>query len=320
MKRVLSVQSHVVHGYVGGRAATFPLQHLGWDVDNINTVNFSNHTGYGSVQGLAITVQDMENLFRGLHSIECSYEAIILGYVPSAELLDVISANVSKLKIENPDLVYICDPVMGDQGYLYVDRDCVEAYRRLLKNTSVNILTPNQFELELLCGFSIDSAESLKDALRIVHDEFGIQNIIVTSLSGSLPLTGISDEKSLSCVVSTHGAPVKVFLIPVIESYFTGVGDLFTALLLEKFYEENLSNLVRAVNQVLTVMADVLTLTHEEGLRQWCKHKGISLQDANLVSKMNDRDTMRFFELRIVQARHLYGYADNGKFKAHSLK
>lgn len=32
-KRVLSVQSHVVHGYVGGKAAVFPLQLLGFDVD-----------------------------------------------------------------------------------------------------------------------------------------------------------------------------------------------------------------------------------------------------------------------------------------------
>ena len=37
-KRVLSIQSHVAYGYVGGRAATFPLQLLGWDVDVVNTV------------------------------------------------------------------------------------------------------------------------------------------------------------------------------------------------------------------------------------------------------------------------------------------
>ena len=60
--RVLSIQSHVVSGYVGehlsvyptpapwsnragNRAATFPLQTLGYDVDVINTVQFSNHTG-----------------------------------------------------------------------------------------------------------------------------------------------------------------------------------------------------------------------------------------------------------------------------------
>lgn len=61
-KRVLSIQSHVAYGYVGGRAATFPLQLLGWDVDVVNTVkylsfvltlndlltsviSFSNHSG-----------------------------------------------------------------------------------------------------------------------------------------------------------------------------------------------------------------------------------------------------------------------------------
>ena len=32
-KRVLSIQSHVVHGYVGGKAAVFPLQLMGFDVD-----------------------------------------------------------------------------------------------------------------------------------------------------------------------------------------------------------------------------------------------------------------------------------------------
>lgn len=62
-KRVLSIQSHVVHGYVGNNAASFPLQvssylevplHLtvyfniqvlGYEVDTINSVQFSNHTG-----------------------------------------------------------------------------------------------------------------------------------------------------------------------------------------------------------------------------------------------------------------------------------
>ena len=42
---VLSIQSHVVRGYVGNKAATFPLQLLGLDVDAINSVHFSNHTG-----------------------------------------------------------------------------------------------------------------------------------------------------------------------------------------------------------------------------------------------------------------------------------
>ena len=31
--RILSIQSHVAYGYVGGKAAVFPLQCLGYDVD-----------------------------------------------------------------------------------------------------------------------------------------------------------------------------------------------------------------------------------------------------------------------------------------------
>lgn len=32
-ERILSIQSHVAYGYVGGKAATFPLQCLGYNVD-----------------------------------------------------------------------------------------------------------------------------------------------------------------------------------------------------------------------------------------------------------------------------------------------
>ena len=49
--RVLSIQSHVVSGYVGNRAAVFPLQLLGFEVDFINSVQFSNHTGYPTFTG-----------------------------------------------------------------------------------------------------------------------------------------------------------------------------------------------------------------------------------------------------------------------------
>ena len=57
--RVLSIQSHVVHGHVGNKSAVFPMQLLGLDVDPINSVQFSNHTGYphfkGQVRGASKT-------------------------------------------------------------------------------------------------------------------------------------------------------------------------------------------------------------------------------------------------------------------------
>lgn len=68
MPRLLATQSHVVHGYVGNKAATFPLQCLGWDVDCCNSVQFSNHTGYGldKVFGTITRETDLKELLSGL--------------------------------------------------------------------------------------------------------------------------------------------------------------------------------------------------------------------------------------------------------------
>lgn len=44
MKNVLSVQSSVVYGYAGNKAAVLPMQLSGIDVWPFYTVQFSNHT------------------------------------------------------------------------------------------------------------------------------------------------------------------------------------------------------------------------------------------------------------------------------------
>ena len=46
LRRILSLQSHVVHGYVGNKAAVFPLQVLGFNVEAVNTVTLSNRPDY----------------------------------------------------------------------------------------------------------------------------------------------------------------------------------------------------------------------------------------------------------------------------------
>ena len=48
---ILSIQSWVAYGHVGNASAMFPLQRLGAEVWAINTVQFSNHTGYGHWTG-----------------------------------------------------------------------------------------------------------------------------------------------------------------------------------------------------------------------------------------------------------------------------
>lgn len=104
--RILSIQSHVVSGYVGNRAASFPLQLLGHDVDVINTVQFSNHTGYGYTNGHKTTPEQLEAVFEGLKKNGIGgYDRVLTGYVPGAEALKVVGEQIRELK---PD-VYLLD-------------------------------------------------------------------------------------------------------------------------------------------------------------------------------------------------------------------
>ena len=66
-RRILSIQSHVVSGYVGNKSATFPLQLLGYEVDAINSVQFSNHTGYTKgIRGQRLQDVELWDLVEGL--------------------------------------------------------------------------------------------------------------------------------------------------------------------------------------------------------------------------------------------------------------
>ena len=138
--RILSIQSHVVSGYVGkccmvdspdlsdttgNRAATFPLQLLGYDVDVVNTVQFSNHTGklsahgvhgrelnkgYGFTDGVKTTPEQLQSIFNGLIvNGLTSHSRALTGYIPGAEALKAVFNFISRLKQENPELIYVLD-------------------------------------------------------------------------------------------------------------------------------------------------------------------------------------------------------------------
>ena len=68
-KSILSIQSHVAYGYVGNKAATFPLQSMGYDVWPVNTVQFSNHTGYGKWQGIIFSKEHIGNVIQGIEDL-----------------------------------------------------------------------------------------------------------------------------------------------------------------------------------------------------------------------------------------------------------
>lgn len=90
--RVLSIQSHVVHGFVGNKCSIFILQRLGIDVDPINTVHLSNHKGYPSSAGTVMKSEELDTILSGLRANNLlSYTHILTGYVGSPNVLSSIA-------------------------------------------------------------------------------------------------------------------------------------------------------------------------------------------------------------------------------------
>ncbi|KAJ3692382.1 hypothetical protein LUZ60_012732 [Juncus effusus] len=255
--RVLSIQSHTVQGYVGNKSAVFPLQLLGYDVDPINSVQFSNHTGYPTFKGQVLNGDQLWELIEGLSANDLLYYTHLLtGYIGSVSFLSNVLKVVDRLRSINPNLIYVCDPVMGDEGKLYVPQDLVSVYKEKVVPVA-SMLTPNQFEVELLTGLRINSIEDGLKACNHLHAS-GPQKVVITSM--------VIEDKL--CLIGSHqkskfqGEAAEQFkiVIPKIPAYFTGTGDLMTALLLgwSNKYPDNLD---RAAELAVSSLQAVLRRT-----------------------------------------------------------
>src|SRR5258708_38262990 len=159
MPPVLSIQSWVACGNVGNTAALFPLQRLGCETWSLNTVVFSNHTGYGKWRGAAVPAQEIASLFEGIAELgilgRC--DAVLSGYLGDPEAGPVLLDIVGRVKKANPSALFCCDPVMGDIGLGYYVRAGIPEFYRDRALALADVVTPNRFELEWLTGASVGS-------------------------------------------------------------------------------------------------------------------------------------------------------------------
>ncbi|KAH0836853.1 Ribokinase-like protein [Lanmaoa asiatica] len=338
--RILSIQSHVAFGYVGGKAAVFPLQCMGYDVDlDLDTNELTSFTGYGRFGGTKTTAEELARIFDAMQQTGVLVpDRLLTGYIPSAESLGSVHELVKKLRISNPSLIYLLDPVLGDSGKLYVSENCISVYRQMLPLAT--IITPNWFEVEMLTEVSLTDLTSLRAALRKLHDIYCVRNVVISSipstkLSASLPSYllppmqprdgSIYDEQSyLICIASSVDdndnleegplSTVYASCVELIPGYFSGVGDLFSALLLGHFHTPQSSTyptsstksslpLAHAVSHTLSRTHAILTLTHESASTLSLPSTDDDL-DAGEPERQNRR--MKGRELKIVQGQDVF--------------
>ncbi|KAI9784173.1 MAG: putative pyridoxal kinase [Geoglossum umbratile] len=284
----------VVYGYVGNTMAVFVMQALGCEVAALNTVQYSNHTGYGQFRGFKTSAAQISEVYEGLKdSYLDDFDVMLSGYIPGAEAVKAVGGIAADLKrrAKGPgSFFWVLDPVMGDEGRLYVNEDVVPAYKGLLH--MADMILPNQFEAEILSGIKIDSLPALKAAITTLHVKYHIPHIIITSLR--LPNT----PKTLTVVGSTFRSDASSRLfridIPAIDCFFSGTGDMFAALTVARFREaaatEGLCGsrswvseddieavrlpLAKAAEKVLASMCAVLVKTKERRDRELVRVEG----------------------------------------------
>ena len=259
MDTILSIQSHVVYGYVGNKAAVYPLQSMGFDVCPINTVQFSNHTGYGHWQGEIFSAAHILKLVDGLFELGLAHRcrAILTGYMGSADICAAVLTTVERFKKVNPQLIYLCDPVIGNNS-CYVKPEVLDFFKKRLQ---ADVITPNQYEAETLSNINIHSLSNLKQVANYFHKR-NIKSIIITGVK----FDGDDDLK----IFASDGK--KNLLIEIPECYFSnsinGKGDLFSSTFLGVYLKTNdLATVLQYATSYLKSALDATRVANESELQ-----------------------------------------------------
>jgi pyridoxine kinase len=230
---VISIQSQVAFGHVGNSAAVFPMQMHGINVTAVPTTLLSNRPGYPSIRGRVLDAQLVGDLLRGIEERGAvdSCEMILSGYLGSPEIAAVVADFVARAKTRNPKLTYCCDPVLGDRDRgLFVPADIPPLVRDRLCPLA-DIITPNHFEFEWLCGTKATTSGQVIGAAQALLAR-GPSTVIVTS--AELEDTPGGEIETIAIERSSEGSGqglktwrVRTPKLPISPS---GTGDLFAAL------------------------------------------------------------------------------------------
>jgi pyridoxine kinase len=228
---ILSIQSWVAYGHVGNASAMFPLQRLGAEVWAVNTVQFSNHTGYGSWTGQVFEGAAVRDVVDGIatRGVLPSCDAVLSGYMGDAGIGEAILNAVARVRAANPAALYCCDPVIGDHGRGVFVRPGIPELIRDHAVPAADILTPNQFELEQVTGLpvaTLDDARRAVARLQSMMASTGPRVVLVTSLR--------TDDTPPDAVdmLAADVDGVHLLRTPLLPISVNGAGDAIAALFL----------------------------------------------------------------------------------------
>jgi pyridoxine kinase len=262
---ILSIQSWVAYGHVGNASAVFPLQRLGAEVWSINTVQFSNHTGYGHWTGQVYTGDAVRDLVDGIAARDVlrRCDAVLSGYMGDAGIGEAILHAVARAREANPRAIYCCDPVIGDAEEGVYVREGIEEFLRDHALSQADIATPNRFELERLTGLdcgTLPGAKAAVERLAATMHPGGLRCVLLTSLE-----TEHTPRDHIDLLVG-EGGHFHLLRTPRLPVSVNGAGDAIAALFL--FHRLATGSAVAAMEAAGSAVHGLLRRTAEAGSRE----------------------------------------------------
>jgi pyridoxine kinase len=255
---ILSIQSSVAYGHVGNSAATFPLMRMGVEVWPVLTVHFSNHTGYPGWRGPLLRAEDVAEVIRGIdeRGVLDRCDAVLSGYQGGSDVGAVILDAVDLVRSRNPAALYCCDPVLGDVGRGVYVRPGIPELMRDRVVPAAQIITPNQFELELLTGLGTATLPEVLTAAEAARAQ-GPEIVLVTSVVHA------DAEPDTLDMVAVSGDGAWRVTTPLLPRTFTGAGDLTAATFLATYLRTR--DVAASVAHTAAVVHGVLDVTVASG-------------------------------------------------------
>lgn len=254
-RAVIVVSSHVVRGSVGNRAKVFTLEALGFPVWAVPTVILPWRPDLAPGERIVPDPEQFARLLADMGSAEWLGEvtAVLSGYFGDAGQAKAVEKLVRAVKAANPNALYLCDPVIGDEGGLYVPAKTATAIRdRLLP--IADVATPSRHELEWLAGRPLPSMSDILAAAR----DLAPPTMLVTSAPSMM-------AKSMGNLLVT-GKGAWLAEHRVIEGEPKGTGDLTSALFLARIL--NGEDGAKALEATTASVLEIVTRAAKRGANE----------------------------------------------------
>ena len=195
MKTALVLSSFVSASRVGATASAFCLRRLGVETIVLPTTVLGRHPGWGPPGGQALETAHSRSMWEAIKAQDIIIDGVLTGYLGADEQIDLALDIIADVKAINPKAMIIVDPVMGDNGKLYIPAPRARAIKSKLL-TQADIITPNAWEFSYITDCDPDALDSIKTAARGMQ----IQSLI-TSVPIANDIGALYTDKSRSALV-----------------------------------------------------------------------------------------------------------------------